>query len=61
PEFSSLKKVVPAAAAFAVATAAAAHATMPKKAEGPATHRNASEHSEATVPAPASPQPPQAD
>ena len=61
PEFSSLKKVVPAAAAFAVATAAAAHATMPKKAEGPATHRNASEHLEATVPAPASPQPPPAD
>jgi stearoyl-CoA desaturase (delta-9 desaturase) len=46
PEFSSLKKVVPAAAAFAVATAAASQATMPKKAEGPAIHRNVTEQSE---------------
>ncbi|MSU47933.1 MAG: acyl-CoA desaturase [Opitutus sp.] len=55
PEFSSLKKVVPAAAAFAVATAAASQATMPKKAEGPAIHRNVTEQSEhgAKAPAPA--------
>ena len=43
PDFSSLKKVVPAAAAFAVATAAASQATMPKKAEGPAIHRDLTE------------------
>ena len=43
PEFSSLKKVVPAAAAFAVATAAAAQATVPKKADGPAIHRDMTE------------------
>jgi stearoyl-CoA desaturase (delta-9 desaturase) len=43
PEFSSLKKVVPAAAAFAVATAAAAQTTLPKKAEDPAIHRDMTE------------------
>jgi len=43
PEFSSLKKVVPAAAAFAVATAAASQATMPKKAEGPSIHKDVTE------------------
>ena len=43
PEFSSLKKVVPAAAAFAVATAAAAQTTVPKKAEDPAIHRDMTE------------------
>jgi stearoyl-CoA desaturase (delta-9 desaturase) len=43
PEFSSLKKVVPAAAAIAVATATAAQATLPKKAEGPAVHKDVSE------------------
>jgi stearoyl-CoA desaturase (delta-9 desaturase) len=43
PDFSSLKKVVPAAAAIAVATATAAHATMPKKAEGPAIHKDVTE------------------
>ena len=43
PEYSSLKKVVPAAAAFAVATAASAQATMPKKAEDPAMHRDVTE------------------
>ena len=46
PEVSSLKKVVPAAAAIAVATAAAAQATMPKKAEGPAIHRDVTEQTE---------------
>jgi stearoyl-CoA desaturase (Delta-9 desaturase) len=43
PEYSSLKKVVPAAAAIAVATATAANATMPKKAESPAIHRDVTE------------------
>jgi stearoyl-CoA desaturase (delta-9 desaturase) len=46
PEVSSLKKVVPAAAAIAVATAAAAQATMPKKSEGPAIHRDVTEQTE---------------
>jgi stearoyl-CoA desaturase (delta-9 desaturase) len=43
PEFSSLKKVVPAAAAFAVATATASQATMPKKSEGPGVHKDVTE------------------
>jgi stearoyl-CoA desaturase (Delta-9 desaturase) len=43
PEYSSLKKVMPAAAAIAVATASAAQATMPKKAEGPAMHKDVAE------------------
>ncbi len=43
PEFSSLKKVVPAAAAIAVATATAAQAQLPKKAEGAAIHRDVTE------------------
>jgi hypothetical protein len=38
-----LKKVVPAAAAIAVATATAAQATLPKKAEGPAIHKDLTE------------------
>lgn len=42
PEYSSLRKVVPTAAAFAVATATASAANLPKKAEGPAIHRDAS-------------------
>jgi stearoyl-CoA desaturase (delta-9 desaturase) len=46
PEYSALKKVVPAAAAIAVATATAAHATMPKKADGPAIHKDLTEQSE---------------
>ncbi len=50
PEFSSLKKVVPAAAAIAVATATAAQATMPKKAEGPAIHRDVTEQTEHSRP-----------
>jgi stearoyl-CoA desaturase (delta-9 desaturase) len=43
PEFSSLKKVVPAAAAIAVATATASQITLPKKSEGPAMHKDVSE------------------
>ena len=43
PEFASLKKVVPAAAAFAVATAAAAQTTVPSKTDGPAIHRDVTE------------------
>jgi len=41
--YGTLKKVVPAAAAIAVATAAAARTTLPKKAEGPAIHRDVTE------------------
>jgi stearoyl-CoA desaturase (delta-9 desaturase) len=40
---SSLKRVVPAAAAMAVATAAAAQATLPKKADDPAIHKDVTE------------------
>lgn len=40
PEFSSLKKVVPAAAAIAVATATAAQTTLPKRTERPPLHKN---------------------
>ncbi|MEX2044903.1 MAG: acyl-CoA desaturase [Opitutus sp.] len=43
PEFSSIKKVVPAAAAFAVATASAAQATVPRKSERPAIRKDATE------------------
>ncbi len=43
PEFSSLKKVVPAAAAIAVATATASNVTIPKKAEDPAIHKDVTE------------------
>ena len=42
PDVSSLKKVVPAAAAIAVATATASQITVPKKAEDPAMHRDVS-------------------
>ena len=42
PDYSSLRKVVPTAAAFAVATATASAANLPKKAEGPAIHRDVS-------------------
>ena len=38
--YGTLKRVVPTAAAFAVATTAASQASVPKKAEDPATHRN---------------------
>ena len=52
PEYSSLKKVVPAAAAIAVATATAAQANLPKKAEGPAIHKDVSSlnHPDAKTP-----------
>ncbi len=40
PEFSSFKKVVPAAAAMAMATLHASHGVAPRKAEGPAIHRD---------------------
>ena len=43
PEYSSLKKVVPAAAAIAVATATAAGASLPKKADSPAIHKDVTE------------------
>jgi stearoyl-CoA desaturase (Delta-9 desaturase) len=43
PEFSALKKVVPAAAAIVVASATAAHATLPRKSEGPAVHKDVTE------------------
>jgi stearoyl-CoA desaturase (Delta-9 desaturase) len=43
---SSLKKVVPAAAAIAVATATSAQTMLPKKAEGPAIHRDLTEQTE---------------
>ncbi|MEO6246043.1 MAG: acyl-CoA desaturase [Opitutaceae bacterium] len=54
-EYSSLKKVFPAAAAIAVATASSAQAVMPKKAEGPAIHKDVSaqtEHGAKTTPPP---------
>jgi stearoyl-CoA desaturase (delta-9 desaturase) len=38
--YASLKKVVPAAAAIAVATASASQTALPKKAEDPAIHRD---------------------
>lgn len=40
---SSLRKVFPAAAALAVATASAAQTTLPKKAETPAVHQDVTE------------------
>jgi len=40
---SSLRRVVPTAAAFAVATATAAHAELPKKDPGPAVHKDVTE------------------
>jgi len=43
PEYSSLKKVVPAAAAFAVATVQAAHATVPRRAETASIHKDVTE------------------
>jgi stearoyl-CoA desaturase (delta-9 desaturase) len=41
--YATLKKVVPAAAAFAVASATAAQATLPDKQEGPALHKDVTE------------------
>lgn len=40
---SSLRRALPAAAALAVATATAAQTTLPKKAEGPAVHKDVTE------------------
>jgi stearoyl-CoA desaturase (delta-9 desaturase) len=47
PDYSlgTLKKVVPAAAAIAVATATASRVTLPTKAEGPAIHKDLSAES----------------
>jgi len=42
-DLAQLKKVVPAAAAIAVATAAASQADLPKKSEGAAIHKDVSE------------------
>ena len=50
PEYSSLKKIVPAAAAIAVATAAAARTTLPKRPEGPAIHRDVTEQTHNMTP-----------
>ncbi len=41
-EPSPLRAVIPAAAAIAVATAASAQSELPKKAEGPAIHKDLS-------------------
>ncbi len=43
PEISALRKVVPAAAALAVATATAAQSTMPRRNEGPPIHKDVTE------------------
>ena len=43
PEFSSLKRVVPAAAAIAVATATASQIVLPKKADAAPIHRDLTE------------------
>lgn len=42
PQYSSLRRVVPTAAAIAMATATAAHANLPKRPEGPAIHKDVS-------------------
>jgi len=43
PEYSTFRKVVPAAAAIALATVQAADANVPKKAEDPAIHKDVTE------------------
>ena len=43
PEYSSLRRVVPAAAAIAVATVNAAHITLPKRPDDPAIHMDVTE------------------
>ncbi len=58
PEYSSLKKVVPAAAAIAVATAGASQALMARKAEGPAVHKDVTELAQQTPKTPPSTTPP---
>jgi stearoyl-CoA desaturase (Delta-9 desaturase) len=40
PEYSSLRRVVPTAAAIAVATVNAAHITLPRRPENPAIHQD---------------------
>ncbi len=52
PDLSSLKKVFPAAAAIAVATASTSQGTLPKKAEGPGIHRNVSAQTHDLTPPP---------
>jgi stearoyl-CoA desaturase (Delta-9 desaturase) len=51
PEHSALRRVVPAAAAIAVATVNAAQVTVPRQAEGPAVHRDVAEFAQETPPA----------
>jgi stearoyl-CoA desaturase (delta-9 desaturase) len=43
PEYSSLRRVVPTAAAIAMATASASHVNFPKKTSGPAIHKDVTE------------------
>ncbi len=43
PHYSSLRRVVPTAAAIAVATATANQAMLPQKADGPAVHKDVTE------------------
>jgi stearoyl-CoA desaturase (delta-9 desaturase) len=43
PEYSSLRRVVPAAAAIAVATVNAAHITLPRRPDDPAIHMDVTE------------------
>jgi stearoyl-CoA desaturase (delta-9 desaturase) len=58
PEFSPLKKVVPTAAAIAVATATASQVALPKKADGPAIHRDVTEQTHNMGEKPGQSQPP---
>ena len=57
PEYSSLKKIFPAAAAIAMATVNTSVSPAPKKPSGPAIHRNVTElaHDVAQEPPPAPP------
>ena len=48
PEFSSFKKVVPAAAALAMATVNTANIIAPRRVDGPAIHKDVSEQVQAT-------------
>jgi stearoyl-CoA desaturase (delta-9 desaturase) len=54
PEFSSFKKVVPAAAALAVATVNSANLMAPRRAQGPAIHKDVTELAQ-NPPTPATP------
>jgi stearoyl-CoA desaturase (Delta-9 desaturase) len=51
-DYSSLRKVVPAAAAIAVATVNAANVAMPKKADDPAIHKDVTELAQELAPKP---------